>query len=286
MRLLDRGAALLPDGRTRFSVWAPKPRRIELCLRHGCRTQAVPLARGDHGVCQAVVGNAPAGTEYWYRLDGERDRPDPVSRHLPRGVHGSSRVVDPAAFSWTDAGWRGRGMADLVIYELHVGTFTPQGTFDSAIARLPALVELGVTAIELMPVAEFPGARTGGTTGLVLRPRAAKGPAMRPAVGGRPTASPAVLLTGVQPPGPEGNYRRVRPYISDRHRTQATVQPGWPDSDEVRCHPDSGLLDHRVPPGWSRLTPPTGSGPESAPPGEEIADAVHAQGSRWAAGRW
>src|SRR4051794_1930703 len=128
MPTLERGAVPLGDGRTRFSIWAPTPKRLELCLRRGRRVEALPLERDDRGVYQTVVGNAEPGTEYWYRLDGERDRSEPVSRALVGGVHGVSRVVDPRAFAWSDGEWRGLETADLIIYELHVGAFTRAGT--------------------------------------------------------------------------------------------------------------------------------------------------------------
>ncbi len=101
-------------------------------------------------------------------LDGDRERPDPASRFQPHGVHGPSRIVDPHAYKWNDRDWRGVPQRDLVIYELHVGTFTREGTFDAVIERLEDLVDLGVNAIELMPVAEFPGTRNWGYDGVHL----------------------------------------------------------------------------------------------------------------------
>ena len=146
----DRGAVPLADGRTRFGVWAPAPDRLELCLRRSRGVETIPMERDERGVAQVELENAGPGTEYWYRLDGARDRPDPVSRELAGGVHGVSRVVDPDAFRWTDGGWQGLAMPDLILYELHVGAFTPEGTFDAAIARLPYLLDLGVTALEIL----------------------------------------------------------------------------------------------------------------------------------------
>ena len=249
MRLLDRGAVPLPDGSTRFAVWAPRLERVELRLRRGDRVETVPLAAGEDGVHRAVVEDAGAGTEYWYRLDGARDRPDPVSRHLPAGVHGPGRVVDLAAFPWGDAGWPGLAMADLAIYELHVGTFTRDGTFEAAIARLPSLVELGVTAIEIMPVAEFPGGRNWGYDGVSLyAPQSSYGgpEGLRRLVDAAHRAGLAVLLDVVYNHlGPEGNYlAEYGPYFSDRYR--AAWGQGFnldgPDSDEVRRY----LLDNAV----------------------------------------
>ncbi|HEX2219767.1 MAG TPA: hypothetical protein VHG35_13265, partial [Gemmatimonadales bacterium] len=120
----DRGAVPLADGGTRFSVWAPKAQVVEVAVHRESGVALQPLARGADGVHTGVVPQVPPGTDYSYRLDGGPDRPDPVSRWRPAGVHGPTRVVDPAAFRWSDQGWRGLETADLVIYELHVGTFT------------------------------------------------------------------------------------------------------------------------------------------------------------------
>ena len=166
VRTLERGAMPLPDGGTRFSVWAPNARLVEVVLARDGRSESHALARDDGGAHTGIVRRVPPGTDYSYRLDGGAERPDPVSRWRPQGVHGPSRVVDPEAFQWTDAAWRGIEMADLVIYELHVGTFTQPGTFDGVIERLPSLRELGITALEIMPVAEFPGARNWGYDGV------------------------------------------------------------------------------------------------------------------------
>ncbi|MFL5515362.1 MAG: alpha-amylase family glycosyl hydrolase, partial [Gemmatimonadales bacterium] len=224
MSLLDRGAVPLPDGRTRFGVWAPSPARLELCLRRPDRIETLPMERDERGVARVEVEHAGPGTEYWYRLDGDRDRPDPVSRELAGGVHGVSRVVDPERFRWTDAGWRGLPMPDLILYELHIGSFTPAGTFDAAIARLPYLLDLGVTALEIMPVAEFPGRRNWGYDGVSLyAPHSGYGgpDGLRRLVDAAHRGGLAVLLDVVYNHlGPEGNYLRdFGPYFSDRYRT-------------------------------------------------------------------
>jgi maltooligosyltrehalose trehalohydrolase len=203
--------------------------------------ETLPLERDGRGVYRAEAGNAGPGTEYWYRVDGERDRPDPVSRALAGGVHGASRVVDPHAFVWSDAGWRGLGMADLILYELHVGTFTPAGTFEAAVERLPYLIDLGVTALEIMPVAEFPGARNWGYDGVSLyAPQGSYGgpEGLRRLVDAAHSAGLAVLVDVVYNHlGPEGNYlREFGPYFSDRYRTAwgEGFNLDGPDSDEVR----------------------------------------------------
>jgi maltooligosyltrehalose trehalohydrolase len=156
------GATPRPDGTVEFRVWAPRGREVAVRVRRADH----PLADEGFGVRSARV-RAAAGDDYWYVLDGRR-LPDPCSRWQPKGLRGPSRVVDPAAFTWSDDGWRGVAAAELVLYELHVGTFTPEGTFDAAAHRLQGLADLGITAIEVMPVAEFPGERGWGYDGVYL----------------------------------------------------------------------------------------------------------------------
>ena len=164
---LEFGARPQADGGTLFRVWAPLAESVAVKIVGG-EAQTVSLERGDGDIFEARVPGVGAGADYFYLLDGERERPDPVSRFQPAGVHGPSRVVDPEAFRWTDGDWRGLALKDYVIYELHTGTFTPEGTFESIIPKLAHLKSLGVTAVELMPVAEFPGARNWGYDGAHL----------------------------------------------------------------------------------------------------------------------
>ena len=156
------GAVPLGDGETAFRVWAPAAGTV--AVRVGGRDH--PLADAGYGIRGATVA-AGAGDDYLFVLDGTA-LPDPCSRSQPHGLRGPSRIVDPAAFAWTDRGFAAADLSETVIYELHVGTFTPEGTFDAAIEHLPELARLGVTAIELMPVAEFPGARGWGYDGVYL----------------------------------------------------------------------------------------------------------------------
>src|SRR5262249_10351652 len=150
-------------GGARFAVWAPRARTLAVRIVGGPE-----LAMERQGeVWSLWVPHATAGTRYFYWIDGERARPDPRSRFQPDGVHGPSEIVDPKRFAWRHPR-PARALVDYVLYELHVGTFTPQGTFAAAAAALPALAELGVTAIELMPVAAFPGARNWGYDGVDL----------------------------------------------------------------------------------------------------------------------
>lgn len=155
-------------GGTAFRVWAPGQPAVEVIHErpHGHVTHA--LTPSPDGTWSAVLPGVATGDRYWYRLAHDRALPDPASRFQPAGVHGPSAVVDPRGFAWTDGGWTGLDRDQLVLYELHVGTFSPEGTFAGAAARLPELAALGVTAIELMPVADFPGARNWGYDGVAL----------------------------------------------------------------------------------------------------------------------
>ncbi|HEX6835958.1 MAG TPA: alpha-amylase family glycosyl hydrolase, partial [Polyangia bacterium] len=156
--------AIVDGERTLFRVWAPKPRSSELEIV-APRAERVPMRAAGGGWFEAVVDGIGGGARYWYVLDGERRRPDPASRALPEGVHGPSQVVDARAFSWRHPR-RPRRMRELIIYELHVGTFTRAGTFDAAAAELDRLVDLGVSAVEILPVASFSGARNWGYDGV------------------------------------------------------------------------------------------------------------------------
>jgi maltooligosyltrehalose trehalohydrolase len=151
-RRLPAGAEVVPGG-THFRVWAPQRRRVEVVLGR----EVARLKREPSGYWSALVGGAGPGTLYKYRLDAEEMYPDPASLFQPDGPHGSSEVIDGSAFNWTVHDWRGIGAAGQVLYELHIGTFTPEGTWSSAAAKLPFLRDTGITAIEVMPVSDFPG---------------------------------------------------------------------------------------------------------------------------------
>jgi maltooligosyltrehalose trehalohydrolase len=170
------GATVLADGAgVRFQLWAPGVARIELDLDLADRgASAIPhtalrvMARGDDGWHRLDVGEARAGDRYRFVLPDGLRVPDPASRRNPDDVHEASEVVDPAAYLWRDGAWTGRPWREAVIYELHVGAFTPEGTFAAAQRRLPELAALGITAIELLPVADFPGKRGWGYDGVLL----------------------------------------------------------------------------------------------------------------------
>jgi maltooligosyltrehalose trehalohydrolase len=156
------GAHPLPDGRAEFRVWAPTPREVTLRVSGSDRA----MEDAGFGVYEAVV-EAAAGADYVFVLDGE-EKPDPASRWQPDGLRGPSRLLDTGAFEWTDGEWVPPAVHDLVLYELHVGTFTAEGTFEAVIPHLRGLRELGITAIELMPVGEFPGRHGWGYDGVYL----------------------------------------------------------------------------------------------------------------------
>jgi maltooligosyltrehalose trehalohydrolase len=191
---------------------------------------------------------AAPGCRYWYWLDGTLRRPDPASRSQPDGVHGASRVVDPA-FNWNDSEWRGIALEKYIIYELHVGTFTPPGTFDGVISRLDYLCELGITAVELMPVAQFPGGRNWGYDGTFLfAPQNSYGGSdgLKRLVDACHSRGLAVILDVVYNHlGPEGNYLHAfGPYFTDRYRTPwgDAVNFDGPGSDAVRHYFISNAL--------------------------------------------
>ena len=223
---------------TLIEVWAPAVRRVEADV--GGRR--LGLTRQDGGWWRGEAPEAGPGTDYGFRLD-DHDRllPDPRSPWQPAGVHGPSRLVDHPAFRWTDAGWQPPPLGSALLYELHVGTFTPGGTFDSAVERLDHLRELGVTHVELMPVNQFPGTRGWGYDGVALfAPQNTYGgpDGLKRLVDACHARGLAVVLDVVYNHlGPSGNYlARFGPYFSDRHRTPwgRAVNLDGPGSHEVR----------------------------------------------------
>lgn len=234
------GASFLGNGRCRFLVFAPRAKRVEVhILSPRERLEILPKEAG--GYHHGILGGIEPGDRYVYRLDGHTERPDPASRFQPLGVHGPSQVTVPDPIRPGDRNWSGLPLEALILYELHVGTFTPEGTFDAVIPHLDDLKDLGVTAIELMPVAQFPGSRNWGYDGAY--PFAAQnsygGPdGLRRLVESCHQAGMAVVLDVVYNHlGPEGNYLAdFGPYFTDRYRTPwgAAVNFDGPCSDEVR----------------------------------------------------
>ncbi len=161
------GAIITPEG-VLFSVWAPAAERIEVIAETGEAVSSHPMDRDEHGIHTALVHDAGAGTLYQFSVDGAPGTPDPRSRFQPLGVHGPSEVIDLESFTWTATDWPGLPNQNLSFYELHVGTYTPAGTFDSLAGQLEEIARLGVRAIELMPVADFPGRWNWGYDGVAL----------------------------------------------------------------------------------------------------------------------
>jgi len=232
------GALHSGDQTCTFTVWAPAARQVALRLLSP-RRRDVPLIPGERGYYSAMVSDVPAGTRYVYVLDGV-ERPDPASRYQPEGVHGPSEVCS-RGFHWTDGAWQGLPLTDYVIYELHVGVFTPEGSLDAIVPRLAGLRELGITAIELMPVAQFPGERNWGYDGCY--PYAVQhsygGPlALKRFVDACHAAGLAAVLDVVYNHlGPEGNHAGdFGPYFTDRYRTPwgPAINFDGPGSDEVK----------------------------------------------------
>ena len=159
------GAAFKPNDKTRFRLWALGAQSVDLCLEIEGREQLLPM-QADKGWYERREAAAP-GSRYRFRINGDLKVPDPASRYNPDDVHGASIVINPQAFQWTDTDWRGRPWSEAVIYELHAGSFSPQGGYVGIIEKLDYLVELGITAIELMPLADFPGRRNWGYDGVL-----------------------------------------------------------------------------------------------------------------------
>lgn len=217
------GAVPTGDGQVSFAVWAPNCERVDLRIISPVE-RTIRLEGDQAGYFQARVNDVPAGATYLYVLDGHTERPDPASRYQPEGVHGPSAVVDPSTFDWSDENWRGRPLDDYVIYELHIGTFSDEGTFDGIVPYLDELVDLGVTALEILPVAQFPGNRNWGYDGVGLYAvqDSYGGPdGLRRLVDACHQRGLAVVLDVVYNHlGPEGNYlREFGPYFTDHYQT-------------------------------------------------------------------
>jgi maltooligosyltrehalose trehalohydrolase len=233
------GSTYLGKGRCNFLVWAPNAERAEAHVV-GSADRTIAMERREHGYHEALADGVSPGTRYYYRLNGQAQWPDPVSRFQPEGVHGPSEVVD-LFFEWKDSGWTGLELANYIIYEIHVGAYTGPGTFEAVIPYLDGLCDLGITAIELMPVAQFPGDRNWGYDGAF--PFAVQnsygGPAgLSALVDACHARGLAVILDVVYNHlGPEGNYlAQFGPYFTGRYHTPwgSAINYDGPQSDEVR----------------------------------------------------
>ncbi|MCA9201251.1 MAG: hypothetical protein KDA87_27105, partial [Planctomycetales bacterium] len=219
------GAEPISVNTTCFRIWAPKKKSVEVIVRREGQPESFALSKSSGGYFIGEFDRIGPFDQYMLRIDHKHQRPDPAARYQPGSVHEWSQVMPPShQFPWTDQGWSGVRKEDLIIYEMHVGAFTNEGTYQAAIQRLPALVELGVTAVELMPLAEAPGRWNWGYDGVGLfAPNHAYGSPndLRQFVDACHACGLAVLLDVVYNHlGPEGNYLNdVAPYFSKKHHT-------------------------------------------------------------------
>ncbi|MDP9338302.1 MAG: malto-oligosyltrehalose trehalohydrolase [Acidobacteriota bacterium] len=238
------GATPAEGGGCRFVAWAPWARDLSVHLLSGSEggtDRVAPMTKTSAGYFETEIEDVPAGTRYLYRLENGSERPDPASPFQPEGVHGPSQVVDFGEFRWTDTLWKGLELEESVFHELHVGTYTTQGTFEALIPHLSDLRELGITTVELMPVAQFPGGRNWGYDG--VQPFAPQnsygGPrGLQKFVDAAHHHGLAVALDVVyNHVGPEGNYfSAYGPYFTDKYQTPwgQAINFDGPDSDAVR----------------------------------------------------
>jgi maltooligosyltrehalose trehalohydrolase len=255
------GGTYLGSGRCHFLVWAPFAETVEVHLV-APEERSIVLEPGPRGYHHTLAVGVEPGSLYMYRLDGKAAYPDPASRYQPHDIHGPSQVLD-TQFSWQDQGWYGVPLRQYIIYELHVGTFTAEGTFDAILPHVDELKALGITAVELMPIAQFPGNRNWGYDGVY--PYAAQhaygGPeGLKRLVNACHQQGLAVILDVVYNHlGPEGNYLgHFGPYFTERYKTPwgPALNFDGPQSDEVRryfidnalywitaCHIDALRLD-------------------------------------------
>jgi len=219
------GAEVLEDGSVRFRIWAPAASRVDLCLGGELGERCLAMKDTGSGWFERVIREAGPGSLYHYRIDGRQAVPDPASRFQPRDVHGPSQVVDPRAMTWNDEAWECRPWEEAIFYELHTGTFTRGGTFRAAVERLDYLADLGITAIELMPVAAFPGQRNWGYDGVLpFAPDAAYGSPedLKALVQAAHHRGLMIFLDVVYNHfGPEGNYLHLYAprFFTERHQT-------------------------------------------------------------------
>ncbi|MFO7801642.1 MAG: malto-oligosyltrehalose trehalohydrolase [Desulfovermiculus sp.] len=233
------GAHYLGNSSCRFTVWAPFRDRMEVKILNGEHERIVPLHPIGQGYWQKDIADVPPKSQYLYRLDNDLERPDPASHSQPQGVHGPSRVIDHSAFAWADHGWSNIPQSELILYELHIGTFTPEGTCRAVIPRLSELKDLGITAVSLMPVAQCPGERNWGYDGVYpFAVSQAYGgvQGLKELVNACHREGLAVILDVVYNHlGPEGNYLRdFGPYFTPKYTTP------WGEAinfDQAYCEP-------------------------------------------------
>ena len=259
-RLLPIGAHTQGASGASFHVWAPSRKRVQVVLESGPGAPAEIDLIEEDGYFSGTAVQAAAGTRYRYRLDDSATLlPDPASRFQPDGPHGPSEIVDPYGFAWTDSGWKGVTLEGQVIYELHVGTFTDEGTWDAARRHLPELAETGITLVEVMPVADFPGRFGWGYDGVDLfAPTWLYGQPddLRRFVDEAHALGIGVILDVVyNHVGPDGNYlAEFSPdYFTEglQERLGRSHQLRWPEGRPGAriLHRECGVLDRRISPG-------------------------------------
>ncbi|UYQ94571.1 malto-oligosyltrehalose trehalohydrolase [Chitinophaga horti] len=243
----QQGAVMSKTGTCVFRVWAPERKKVELIISSPVQEQLTML-REEEGYWSYEMPGCPSGLRYHYLLDGELHRPDPASRCQPEGVHGDSEVTDGLSFNWTDQQWKGLALKDMLIYELHTGTFTEQGTFQGIISRLDDLLQLGINTIEIMPIAQFPGTRNWGYDGVY--PYAVQSSyggcqGLRQLVDAAHAKGLAVVLDVVYNHlGPEGNYLpEFGPYFTDKYHTPWGSAINYDDRD---CDAVRGYFLHNA----------------------------------------
>ncbi|MCA1993900.1 MAG: malto-oligosyltrehalose trehalohydrolase [Coleofasciculus sp. S288] len=217
------GANYIGDSRCEFTVWAPSHDEVAVQIVSP-ENRVIPMQKDEQGYFNVLAEGIEPGTLYFYKIAGETDRPDPASRHQPKDVHGPSEVVAHSTFNWSDTDWSGIPLEEMIIYELHVGTFTPEGTFEAIIPRLRELREFGVNAIEIMPVAQFPGDRNWGYDGAYTYAVQTSygGPeGLKRFVDAAHREGLSVILDVVYNHfGPEGNYTsNFGPYFTEMYKT-------------------------------------------------------------------
>ncbi|NEM98559.1 malto-oligosyltrehalose trehalohydrolase [Pontibacter burrus] len=233
------GAHYVPETGTTFTVWAPEAEQVDVVV-HGEKKQTIAMQREAFGYWVGLFEDAKPGTRYSFKLNNEKELPDPASMSQPDGVHDSSEVIDPN-YSWTDQNWKNLPLEEYIVYELHVGTFSEEGTFEGIINKLPELKDLGITAIEIMPIAQFPGSRNWGYDGVY--PFAAQDSyggveGLKKLVDACHKADIAVVLDVVYNHlGPEGNYlNEFGSYFTEKYNTPWGAALNFDDaySDHVR----------------------------------------------------
>jgi maltooligosyltrehalose trehalohydrolase len=234
------GATALPEGGVRFRLWAPAARSVDVCIAE----KFFPMKPEAGGWYELVHADAAAGTLYKYRIDGKQLVPDPASRFQPQDVDGPSEVIDPSSYEWKDKGWRNRPWTEAVIYELHVGTFTPEGTYAGVASKLSQLKDTGITAIELLPLSDFAGRRNWGYDGVLpYAPDSAYGRPndLKQLIEAAHEIGLMVFLDVVYNHfGPKGNYLSLYSpqFFTDKHKTPwgAAIDFGEPAVRQYFIH--------------------------------------------------